>query len=101
MTIIKLDKERELKYTFSTLVRMEKAFKKPISDIFQDLGYMETALKVFYHGLKHEDSKLTVENVEKLADDYVDTNGLTGFMTLLSGEIEKTMGVAKSLPSNK
>lgn len=70
MIIVKLDKERILKYTRKQLKMIEQSFGKNISKIdFNDLGIDEMTKFIFY-GLKHEDESLTLEQCENIIDEY-------------------------------
>lgn len=66
--IIKLDKERVLKFRRKELKLIEKSIGKKITKIdFDDIGVDEIA-KMIHFGLLHEDENLTLEQVEGLMD---------------------------------
>lgn len=72
--IIKLDKERTLRYGINALARIEDSIGKPIMGLdLEHLG-MKELLAIVHAGLYHEDKTLTIEQVGDLIDDYSDIN---------------------------
>lgn len=72
--LIKLDKERTLRYGINALARIEESIGKPIMGLdLEHLGVKEL-LAIVHAGLYHEDNSLTVEQVGNLIDDYSDIN---------------------------
>lgn len=72
--LIKLDKERTLRYGINALARIEDTIGKPIMGLdLEHLGIKEL-LAIVHAGLYHEDKTLTVEQVGDLIDDYSDIN---------------------------
>ena len=66
--LIKLDKERTLKFRRKELKLLEKSFGKKISKIdFSDLG-IDDLTKIIHTGLLHEQPELTLEQAEELID---------------------------------
>lgn len=72
---IELDKTRTLKFRRKELKLLEKVFNAKISKInFTDLG-IDDITKIIHLGLVHEDSALTLEQVEDLIDNSSTTFG--------------------------
>jgi hypothetical protein len=70
ITMVKLDKERTVKFRRKELKLLEKLFNKKIAKIeFENLGIDELS-KMIHLGLVHEDPELTLEKAEELIDDY-------------------------------
>lgn len=72
MSYITLDKEREIRIRNKAISQIEKRFKKPFIKIMSDFADIITEdwIYMLYVGLKHEDSTLTVDTVENLADEH-------------------------------
>lgn len=69
-TPIELDKTRNLRYGMVAISKIEKKFKKTISNIdFNDLSMEDTATFI-WAGLAHEDDKLTPQKVMELVDQH-------------------------------
>lgn len=69
-TPIELDKVRNLRYGMVAISKIEKKFKKTISNIdFNDLSMEDTATFI-WAGLAHEDDKLTPQKVMELVDQH-------------------------------
>lgn len=65
-----LDRERELRYTWKSLLKMEKDLGLKIMEIgTQNFGLTEI-VKIAYYGLIHEDSNLTFDKFVELLDTY-------------------------------
>ncbi|MHB8077428.1 hypothetical protein [Desulfosporosinus fructosivorans] len=75
LTVIKLDRERTLKFRRKELKLLEKTFGKKISKIeFEDMG-IDDVTKMIHLGLLYEDSELTLEKAEELVDNSAMTFG--------------------------
>jgi hypothetical protein len=73
--VIKLDKERTLKFRRKELKLLEKLFNKKISQIgFDDID-IDSITKMIHLGLLHEDAELTIEKAEELVDESEMTFG--------------------------
>lgn len=69
-TTIELDKSRNFRYGMVAISKIEKKFKKTISNIdFNNLSMEETAT-IVWAGLEHEDDKLTPLKVMDLVDKH-------------------------------
>lgn len=78
---IKLEKTRNLRYGMAAVIRIEKHFKKPISQIdFNNITY-EDLSHVIHAGLVHEDKELAPEKVVELIDEYSDVQTVVVAMT--------------------
>jgi hypothetical protein len=81
MTTIKLGgKERELKFSFSSLRALENHYKKPIDKIFSE-NFANVSLEILvvmlWACLRKADKRLTVEKVEELIDESLENEELT------------------------
>lgn len=69
--MIQMDKARNLKYTFNTLVELEEDFGKPIAEVGANMT-MKDARTLIYHGLKWEDKNLTPDKTGELISNYIE-----------------------------
>jgi len=72
--MLEMDKARNLKYTFNTLIDIEEDFEKTIAEITGSMT-MKDARTLLFHGLKWEDKKLTKEMTGNLISEYVENGG--------------------------
>jgi hypothetical protein len=77
---IQLDKARNFKYGMRALDRIEKKLKTKIALLDMGSLSMDETATLIWAGLVHEDSKLTVENVMDLIDDYSTLPEVTAIM---------------------
>ena len=73
ITIIELDRPRELRFGFKALKMAKALLKKSVIDIISDLENTkrldeETVEKLMYCALIHEDETLKLEDVENILD---------------------------------
>lgn len=94
--MFKLDKERNFKYPFSSLKKLEELLGKPISTVDENMTFTEVQALI-YCGLLWEDKKLTFEKTESILDNYFDEEDAS-----FSEMMESAMtAVAKSLGKNQ
>lgn len=69
---IRLDKARNLRYSWNALAMLEEGLGRPTSSVVEELNNRTLAFKtlryVLYCGLKHEDESLTLEQVGDMVD---------------------------------
>ena len=98
--MIHMDKARNLKYTFNTLLDIEDDFGKPINEITGSMT-MKDARKLIYHGLKWEDKKVTEQSTGELIAEYIDNGGsFQELMDIVSKAFTKSLGTSVA-PSKK
>lgn len=91
--MIEMDKARNLKYTFNTLIELEEDFGKPIAEIGGANMTMKDVRTLIYHGLKWEDKKLTPEKTGELISDYIDNdNSFQELIEVVGKAFTKAMG---------
>lgn len=66
---ITLDKERELRFTFSALLGIEKELGKKLSELSSNSVGLNELFIVFYYGLKTTDPNLTKEELLRILDE--------------------------------
>ena len=92
--LIKLDKERDLKFMTNSLIKIEQHFKMPIQKFFEGLKDGSFGLKeiryLLWAGLVHEDPKLT----EEKAGDLMDTVGMTTVAQYVGDALAESFGVS-------
>lgn len=90
--ILKMDKERNLKFGFNTLIDIEEDFGKPIAEIGNNIS-LKDVRTLLYHGLKWEDKKLTKEKTGDLITGYVEGgNTLESLMEAVGKAFTKALG---------
>lgn len=83
---ITLDKEREMKFTWRSLLKMEKELGLKITELgTQNFGLTEI-VKIAYYSLIHEDNSLTFDKFIELLDTY---NVNVAYLSELVGEALK------------
>jgi hypothetical protein len=75
-TPIKLDKERNLRYSIKSIKHIEQYFGCPVKNVDWENLTIDGLIAVIHAGLKHEDKDLTHDQVEDILDavedlDYV------------------------------
>ena len=70
---ITADKKRNLKFGMNSVIQLEKTFGKPIAEIGNKPSLEDIATIMFF-GLKHEDKKLTLEDIGDLMDDAIENH---------------------------
>lgn len=99
-TLVEMDKARNLKYDFNTLIDLEDDFNKPIAEITGEMK-MKDVRKMLFHGLKWEDKKLTEEQTGNLISTYIENGGtFQELMEVVGKAFTKSMGNS-SAPSKK
>jgi hypothetical protein len=73
MIMITLDREREIKFTIRAMREVESQLKKPYRVALLSPGVTEMHV-LLWAGLRHEDRKLSLDQVEKLMDDWLATD---------------------------
>lgn len=63
--VVMLDKERRLRYTLGTMRKIREEFG---ADAVEKGFATDELSRLFLYGLKHEDPKLTLEDVEEMVD---------------------------------
>lgn len=100
MTVINLDKERNLKYGFKSLKALEKYFKKSLKKVMEEADTLDGFQTILFHGLKHEDENLTVSILGDLLEDFVDEYGLQELYRIFGEAMVKANQGKAAMPSN-
>jgi len=67
--LVKLDKERRIRFTFQSLLEIEEHHGVKYHEIKPETFNLKDMLYLLYQGLKHEDPSLTEEEVVRIADE--------------------------------
>lgn len=92
--------ELELKFRFSTLVKLEEALGRPISELNEGASLKDVQTMIYY-GLKHgENEKITKVKAYDLIDDYIEEHGMTALTEKMSAAMQKATGSTDAMPTN-
>lgn len=83
MATIKLDRERLLRYTLSSVRRFKEVYGKPLAEVrmrapessISEILDPSCLAVVIWAGLIHEDEKLTTDKLERLLERYISGGG--------------------------
>lgn len=94
MIQIELDKTRNLKYGIAAVRDLEAALGgRPLGDVIHDLSRLgiNALVVALLHGLKHEDSALSVNLIMKMLDRYLESGeSLQPLYDAVSESLDKT-----------
>lgn len=97
----KLDKERNFKYPYSSLKKLEELFGKPLMVMDDAMTFDEVQVLVFC-GLLWEDKKLTLDKTGDILEEYFDTDEASYADLVQSAMKAVQLSLGKnSLPSKK
>lgn len=68
--IIKLDREREIRYNVRASIEAEAVMSMPFHKILETEGFTPIRA-LLWAGLRHEDRRLSLDQVEKFLDDAI------------------------------
>lgn len=91
MTIIKLDKERILRFTNKSMKLIEKIIGCSITKLFSRMDNLtiDEMVIIIYAGLKWDDELLTLEKVDELLEEH---SNFAGMMKSISDALAVSMG---------
>jgi len=93
--VIKLDKDRHLKYGFKAIRLLRERFSKPFTQVLE-LAVDEVPAFV-WAGLVWEDNALTVEKVEEMLDETIpERYTMQSIMALISNALTSQLGVPEA-----
>lgn len=87
---ITLDRDRTFKYSMRALSLAEKKLGRSIMGLNMAALSMEQIAALAWCGLRHEDDKLTIENVMDLIDEH---SNITEIMNILAEAIQQVFGI--------
>lgn len=84
VVILKLDEDRELKYTIKSIKRLQKIFGCSTTKILKKLEDIDIneVIKIAYEGIKHEADNLKLDDFEDLVDTHSSVGALIEAVTL-------------------